>query len=97
LHAFGWSRERAIQYLVDNTPMARVEIESEVDRYVAWPGQALAYMVGRLEIQRVRSHAERAMGERFDIRAFHDQVLGGGPLPLAVLADVIDEWAATAA
>jgi uncharacterized protein (DUF885 family) len=97
LHAFGWSRERAIQYLVDNTPMARVEIESEVDRYVAWPGQALAYMVGRLEIQRIRAEAERALGERFDIRAFHDQVLGGGPLPLAVLADVIGEWATTAA
>ncbi|GDY28674.1 DUF885 domain-containing protein [Gandjariella thermophila] len=92
VHAFGWSRDRAVRYLAENTPMAQVEIVAEVDRYIAWPGQALAYMVGRLEIQRIRAEAERALGERFDIRAFHDVVLGGGPLPLAVLADVVADW-----
>ncbi|OLT48593.1 hypothetical protein BJF85_12190 [Saccharomonospora sp. CUA-673] len=92
LHAKGWSRQQAIDYLVENTPMAEVEIVSEVDRYINWPGQALAYMVGRLEIERVRKQAEESLGERFDIRAFHDVVLGGGALPLSVLADVVQAW-----
>jgi uncharacterized protein (DUF885 family) len=93
LHALGWSRQQAVDYLVDNTPMAQVEIESEIDRYIAYPGQALSYMVGRLEILRIRESAEKALGERFDIKAFHDLVLGGGPLPLSVLATVVAEWA----
>ncbi|WP_027930857.1 DUF885 domain-containing protein [Amycolatopsis thermoflava] len=96
LHAKGWSRQQAVDYLREHTPMPQVEIESEVDRYIAYPGQALAYMVGRLEIQRVRARAEQALGERFDIRAFHDLVLGGGALPLSVLAAVVDEWIAQA-
>ncbi len=73
-----------------------MEIESEVDRYIAAPGQALAYMVGRLEIQRIRAEAERALGDDFDIRAFHDLVLAGGPLPLAVLDEVVTAWSASA-
>ncbi|MCC8245408.1 DUF885 domain-containing protein [Saccharothrix luteola] len=93
LHAHGWSRAQAVEYLRENTPLALVEIENEVDRYIAAPGQALAYMVGRLEILRIRAAAEEALGERFDIREFHDVLLGGGPLPLAVLADVVAEWA----
>lgn len=92
LHAKGWSRETAVDFLSRNTPMAEVEIESEVDRYIAWPGQALSYMVGRLEIMRMREFAQRALGERFDVRAFHDLVLGGGPLPLSVLDGVVSEW-----
>lgn len=96
LHAKGWSRQQAVDYLREHTPMPQVEIESEVDRYIAYPGQALAYMVGRLEIQRVRARAEQALGERFDIRAFHDLVLGGGALPLSVLEAVVDEWIARA-
>ncbi|MDQ0382309.1 DUF885 domain-containing protein [Amycolatopsis thermophila] len=96
LHAKGWSRRQAVDYLRENTPMPQVEIESEVDRYIAYPGQALSYMVGRLEIQRVRARAERALGERFDIRAFHDLVLGGGALPMSVLEAVVDEWIARA-
>ncbi|ROS38266.1 DUF885 domain-containing protein [Amycolatopsis thermoflava] len=96
LHAKGWSRQQAVDYLREHTPMPQVEIESEVDRYIAYPGQALAYMVGRLEIQRVRARAEHALGERFDIRAFHDLVLGGGALPLSVLAAVVDDWIAQA-
>jgi uncharacterized protein (DUF885 family) len=95
LHAQGWSRQQAVDYMRTATPMAQVEIESEVDRYIADPGQALAYMVGRLEIQRIRADAARTLGDRFDIRGFHDTVLGGGPLPLTVLSDVVAEWAAT--
>ncbi|MFI9011915.1 DUF885 domain-containing protein [Actinosynnema sp. NPDC053489] len=95
LHAHGWSREQAVEYLWENTPLALVEIENEVDRYIAAPGQALAYMVGRLEILRIRAAAEEALGDRFDIREFHDVLLGGGPLPLAVLDEVVSEWART--
>jgi uncharacterized protein (DUF885 family) len=94
LHAKGWSRRQAIDYMVENSPMSTVEIESEVDRYISAPGQALAYMVGRLEIQRLRAGAERSLGDRFDIRAFHDLVLGNGPLPLSVLDDVVTGWSA---
>ncbi|MEU5263537.1 DUF885 domain-containing protein [Amycolatopsis sp. NPDC021455] len=94
LHALGWSRQQAVDYFLEHTPEARVEIESEVDRYIAWPGQALAYMVGRLEIQRIRSGAEERLGSRFDVRAFHDLVLAGGSLPLPALASVVDEWVA---
>ena len=92
LHAMGWSRDQAVAYMVDNTAMPRVEIESEADRYIADPGQALAYMVGRLEIQRIRREAERALGDRFDVRAFHDTVLGSGALPLGVLDEVVGAW-----
>ncbi|GAA2680238.1 MULTISPECIES: DUF885 family protein [Actinosynnema] len=92
LHAKGWSRERAVAYLRENTPLALVEIENEVDRYIAAPGQALSYMVGRLEILRLRAFAEQALGAAFDIRDFHDLVLGGGPLPLAVLDEVVTDW-----
>jgi uncharacterized protein (DUF885 family) len=80
-----------------NTPMSPVEIESEVDRYIADPGQALAYMVGRLEILRIRAEAEAALGDRFDIRAFHDTVLGSGGLPLGVLDQVVKDWVTTQA
>lgn len=93
LHALGWSRQQAIDFLSENTPMPMVEITSEVDRYIGYPGQALAYMVGRLELQRIRGEAERRLGERFDIRAFHDVVLGGGALPLTVLDSVVTAWA----
>lgn len=95
LHAHGWSRAQGVAYLQENTPLPLVEIESEVDRYLAAPGQALAYMVGRLEIQRIRAEAEQALGSRFDIREFHDLVLGGGPLPLAVLDAVVKNWITT--
>ncbi|SFQ31788.1 Uncharacterized conserved protein, DUF885 familyt [Amycolatopsis arida] len=93
LHAKGWSRERAVAFLREHTPMPPVEIESEVDRYITYPGQALAYMVGRLELQEMRATAEKALGDRFDIRRFHDLVLGGGALPLPVLHTVVTSWA----
>jgi uncharacterized protein (DUF885 family) len=92
LHAKGWSRQQAIDYLTENTPMPVLEIVSEVDRYIASPGQALSYMVGRLEIQRIRAEAQRRLGDRFDIRAFHDRLLADGSLPMTVLDQVISGW-----
>jgi uncharacterized protein (DUF885 family) len=89
LHAFGWTRQQVVDYLRANTVMSEVEVQSETDRYIEDAGQALAYMVGRLEIQRLRAHAERVLGDAFDIREFHDLVLCGGPLPLAVLDEVV--------
>jgi uncharacterized protein (DUF885 family) len=94
MHAKGWSRAQAVQYMHEQTPVMPVEIESEIDRYIADPGQALAYMVGRLEIQRIRATAEETLGSNFDIRAFHDTVLGSGALPLSVLEEVVDAWVA---
>ncbi|CAM4059733.1 DUF885 domain-containing protein [Kibdelosporangium persicum] len=95
LHAMGWTREQTVEYLRANTVMTEVDIQSETDRYIEDPGQALAYMVGRLEIQRVRERAEHDLGDRFDIKEFHDVVLGGGALPMPVLDEVVGEWAVT--
>jgi uncharacterized protein (DUF885 family) len=94
IHAHGWNRQRVIDFLRTNTPMPHVDIEPETDRYIADPGQALAYMVGRLEIERIRADARQALRERFDIRGFHDAVLGNGEIPLGALANVIDDWVA---
>lgn len=93
LHALGWSRREAIDYLIENSPQAPNNITNEVDRYIAWPGQALAYKIGQREIIRLRDEALSAMGDRFDIRDFHDTVLGSGPVPLPVLGDLVVEWA----
>jgi uncharacterized protein (DUF885 family) len=90
LHAFGWSRDQAIAYMLENSALTRTNIENEVDRYVADPGQALAYMVGRMELVRLRRRAADRQGPRFDLRAFHDLVLGTGGVPLAVLAEAVD-------
>jgi uncharacterized protein (DUF885 family) len=94
LHALGWSREQAVAYCRDNTPMAPADIEVEIDRYISDPGQACAYMMGRLEIQRVRALAETELGDRFDIRGFHDVVLGVGGVPLGLLEPVVLRWCA---
>jgi uncharacterized protein (DUF885 family) len=94
LHAKGWSREQVADYLRANTAIPASDVETETDRYVADPGQALAYMVGRLEIQRLRAEAQAALGDRFDIRGFHDTVLGHGDLPLTLLAERVRAWAA---
>lgn len=93
LHAKGWTHQQVVDYMAANSVMPMIEIVQETDRYIADPGQALAYMVGRLEIQRIRALAEQTAGERFDIREFHDTVLGAGPLPLTVLEDVVRSWA----
>jgi uncharacterized protein (DUF885 family) len=92
LHHLGWGRQQAIDYLVENSPQAPNNIENEVDRYIGWPGQALAYKIGQREIVRLREEAQQAMGPRFDIKAFHDTVLGCGPVPLGVLGDVVRAW-----
>jgi uncharacterized protein (DUF885 family) len=97
LHQLGWSRQRAIDYLLANSALTRSNVENEVDRYVAWPGQALAYMVGRLELVRLRGLAAQRLGPRFDLRDFHDLVLGTGGVPLSVLADEVDGYLAGAA
>lgn len=94
IHAMGWSRQQAIDYFRENSPMSQATIEGEVDRYIGMPGQALAYMIGRLEIQRMRAEAEKAMGGRFDIKGFHDTVLGSGLVPLGTLDRMVTEWAA---
>ena len=92
MHALGWSRQQAIAYMVANSPMAVGHVTAEIDRYAVTPGQALAYMIGRLEIQRIRREAEDALGDRFSIKGFHDAVLGSGLMPLPVLDCVVRDW-----
>ena len=92
IHAFGWSREQAIDYMRRNTALSEINIANEVDRYIGWPGQATGYKIGELEIRALRAKAEAALGRDFDIRSFHDAVLLKGPLPLDVLARNIDAW-----
>ncbi|HEU0133547.1 MAG TPA: DUF885 domain-containing protein, partial [Allosphingosinicella sp.] len=94
IHSKGWSREQAIDYMLANSGMSRTDVVAEVERYIAIPSQALAYKVGALTIQRLRSKAEKALGKRFDPRAFHAQVLMTGSLPMAVLEKKIDDWIA---
>ncbi|MGI2175738.1 DUF885 domain-containing protein [Shewanella ulleungensis] len=92
LHAKGWSREQAIQYMKDNSPMAESDIVAEVERYMAIPGQALSYKVGQLTILRLRADAEKALGDKFDLKGFHDQLLTTGSLPMAVMENKIATW-----
>ena len=94
MHAMGWSRQEAIDYFAANSPMSISTIEGEVDRYIGWPGQALSYMIGRLEILKLRREAEDTMGEGFDIKSFHDTVIGSGMLPLDTLGGIVRAWAA---
>jgi uncharacterized protein (DUF885 family) len=92
LHAFNWSREQAVLFLDENTHLSDADIANEVDRYIAWPGQALAYMVGYMEIAKLRQETQRRLGSHFDLRVFHQHVLQEGPLPLPVLRDCISVW-----
>ncbi|HKF00494.1 MAG TPA: DUF885 domain-containing protein [Actinomycetes bacterium] len=92
MHWLGWSRQRAVGYLRDHTGLTPSNVDNEIDRYVAWPGQACGYMVGCREILRLRALAERALGGRFDRRAFHDLLLRNGPLPLPVVAGEVRAW-----
>jgi uncharacterized protein (DUF885 family) len=89
LHAFGWSRQQAIDYMVASSPLTEGICRPEVDRYVCHPGQATSYMIGRLEIQRMRAEAEERQRDRFDIKAFHSAILDHGALPLDVLGSVV--------
>jgi uncharacterized protein (DUF885 family) len=90
IHARGWSRDQARRFLHDNTALSDHEIETEVDRYIAWPGQALSYYMGELEIEKQRARAEKALGPRFNIRAFHDSILELGSVPLPVIETRVD-------
>jgi uncharacterized protein (DUF885 family) len=92
LHAMGWTRERAIQFMNERGTLPMVDAEIEVDRYTVWPGQALSYKIGQREIERARREVSEKMGDRFDLRAFHDEVLGHGTLPLATLRREIPNW-----
>ena len=95
IHAKGWTREQAIRYMLDNSGMSETEVTSEVERYIAIPGQALAYKIGQLKILELRARAEQALGPRFDLKDFHAQVLMTGALPLTVLERKIDDWIAS--
>jgi uncharacterized protein (DUF885 family) len=97
LHAEGWTRQQAIDYMTDNSILAENNIENEVDRYITWPGQALAYKLGQMEILRLRDEAKAKLGTRFDIKAFHDAVLGNGAVALPVLRRQVEAYIATAA
>ena len=94
MHALGWSRSQAIDYMLANTAASRGGIESEVDRYIAVPGQATAYLTGSLVIQELRAEAEERLGDRFDIREFHDLVIGDGTVTLGMLQEKIERWIA---
>ncbi|KKC24148.1 DUF885 domain-containing protein [Sphingomonas sp. SRS2] len=94
IHARGWSREQAIAYLRDNSALSEHEVTTEVDRYIGWPGQALSYYLGQLQIEKDRARAEATLGAKFDIRAFHDMILSLGPVPLPVIAARTDRFIA---
>ena len=95
IHSMGWTRQQAIDYMATRTALPLHEVETEVDRYISWPGQALSYKLGELKIKELRKRAEQALGNRFDVREFHDVVLGSGAVPLNVLENNVDRWIGT--
>ena len=94
LHSKEWTQDQAINYMLENTPMTEGDITNEVRRYTVWPGQAVSYKVGMMTIQDLRTRAENALGEDFDIREFHDVVLTNGSVPLSLLSDMVDDYIA---
>ncbi|HEY4233366.1 MAG TPA: DUF885 domain-containing protein, partial [Lacipirellulaceae bacterium] len=94
IHYMGWTREQAVEYMRANSAMSEHDIRSEVDRYIGWPGQALAYKTGEMKIRALRADAEKELGEKFDLRAFHDVVLASGGVPLPVLEANVKQWIA---
>jgi uncharacterized protein (DUF885 family) len=92
MHAFGWTRQQAIDYMAARTALSIHEVTSEIDRYITWPGQATAYKIGELKIRALRKQAETALGDRFDLRQFHNAILANGSVPIAVLEELIGEW-----
>ncbi|MFS1702687.1 DUF885 domain-containing protein [Alteromonas sp. AMM-1] len=95
IHSKGWTEEQAIQYFRDNSPVSEGQILAEVRRYIVWPGQATSYKIGMLKILDLRAKAEAALGDKFDIRAFHDVILGNGAVPLNILERMVDDWIAS--
>jgi uncharacterized protein (DUF885 family) len=95
IHAMGWTREQAQAYLAGNTALSLHEVSTEIDRYISWPGQALSYKLGEYTIWQLRHEAEQRLGEKFDIRAFHDYVLGLGSVTLEILQDQVRAWIAS--
>ena len=94
VHEKHWSREQMVDFFHRYAAMDEPNVQTEVDRYIAWPGQALAYKLGQLEILRLREKARQKLGDKFDLRAFHDEVVGSGPLPLDVLHSQVETWIA---
>ncbi|MFC7048415.1 DUF885 domain-containing protein [Emcibacter nanhaiensis] len=94
IHSMGWSRQKAIDLLVNNTALSEGEAAAQIDRYISWPAQALSYKIGELKLLELRHRAEKALGEDFDIRAFHDVLLLNGSLPLSMLEEIVDDWIA---
>lgn len=92
LHNEGWTRQQAMDYLAANTALSLHEVRTETDRYISWPGQALAYKTGEIRIRKLRERAEKELGARFDIRSFHDAILETGPVPLSILDERIEEY-----
>ncbi|OKY26642.1 DUF885 family protein [Thalassotalea sp. PP2-459] len=92
MHAKGWSRQQAIDYLAENTALSMADVIAQIDRYISWPAQALAYKIGEIKIRELRALAEQTLGDKFDIRAFHDQLLKNGSLPMALLEELTIDW-----
>jgi uncharacterized protein (DUF885 family) len=95
LHYKKWNRQQVVDFFHDHSGIEEVEVQSETDRYIVWPGQALGYKIGQLKILELRDYARKELGAGFDIRKFHDQVLGAGALPMDVLESHIKDWVAT--
>ena len=93
MHALGWSREQAIAYAEEQSGRTDHDVVVEIDRYIVWPGQALAYKIGELELQRVRRTSAERLGASFDVRSFHDEVLRHGSVPLELLGRLVNRWA----
>src|SRR5207249_3745185 len=92
MHSMGWTRQQAIDYFLANASKNEHDVTVEVDRYIVWPGQALAYKIGQLKMKELRAYAQKELGNKFDIRAFHDELLGNGALPIDILESRMKAW-----